>query len=195
MQTRFSAVLIAAAVSSVVLAACVQTEVTTYARAPSARVDQAYVKPGVDFSRYSQLYAYPMEIYFPEGGSLSATEVEKVRETFHAAFRSAIGTDYPIVEKPAAKALGVRASLIDMHANEVPDGLSPGLALLVNSGQLTFLMEITDSVSGEVLARAADKEKTVTDSEYKQHPEGMQAAANRWAGLFKDFLDENLSRD
>lgn len=192
---RCNGLLLAVVAGSALLSACVTTEVTTYARAPSARVDQAYLKPGVDFSRYSQLYAYPMEIYFPEGKSLPANEAENVRDVFHAAFRGAIGDDYPIVDKPAAKALGVRASLIDMHANEVPDSLSPGLAVLVNSGQLTFLMELTDSESGEVLARAADKEKTVTDPDYKQQPEGMEAAANRWAGIFKDFLDSNLSRE
>jgi len=181
----FSAALVAS------LSACVKTEVTTYQRVQGSQVDKAYLKPGVDFSRYSQLYAYPMEIYYPQGsGAPSKEELQAIREVFHDAFLSAIGDDYAIVAKPNAQALGVRASLVDLLEDRPADKVPQELALLVNSGQLTFLMELTDSATGEVLARAADQEKQSASS---GAPEGMEAAAERWAGMFRNFLDNNLS--
>jgi hypothetical protein len=62
---------------------------------------------------------------------------------------------------------------------------------------MLFLMELVDSESGEVLARAADSasvpvfgtgENTITDWD------AVRSAAERWAGLFRKFLDENLNR-
>ncbi|RLA24898.1 MAG: hypothetical protein DRR11_21315, partial [Gammaproteobacteria bacterium] len=63
-------------------------------------------------------------------------------------------------------------------------------------GHLTFFMELSDSLSGEVLARAADKEKdtgpvgvvTTTQRDWER----TTVAAEYWARLFRDFLDKNL---
>jgi len=58
-------------------------------------------------------------------------------------------------------------------------------------------MELVDSKSGEVLARAADSaslpafgvgDDTITDWD------AVQSAAERWAKLFRNFLDENLNK-
>ena len=58
-------------------------------------------------------------------------------------------------------------------------------------------MELVDSESGEVLARAADSasvptfnigDSTITDWD------AVQSAAERWAKLFRNFLDENLNK-
>jgi hypothetical protein len=185
---RLSTVALFASLST----ACVTTTVDTYYRVPDTDVDQAYLRPGVDFSKYSELYAYPMEVYYLEGeGSPGKAEVEQIRDVFHAAFLDAIEDAYPVVPKPAAKALGVRASLVDLKANQTADDLPPGLEVLVSGGHLTFLMELIDSKSGTVLARAADQERETGDA---GELEGMDAAAERWAGLFRQFLDKNLSR-
>jgi len=188
--------LIVVAVGLGVLAtACVKTEVTTYERVSGTAVDAAYLKPGTDFSRYSRLYAYPMEIYFPDGAQIDDGDIERIRDIFHDAFLTAIGDDFPVVDKPAEDALGVRASLVDMQTSQTPSDLPQSLALLVKSGQLTFLMELTDSKSGEVLARAADQEKAYQDpaSAEIMH-EGMEQAAERWATIFRGFLDRNLTK-
>jgi hypothetical protein len=72
------------------------------------------------------------------------------------------------------------------------------LRSLVAVGELTFLMELSDSMSGEVLARAADKQKPEYTNVGDVNDEGghnrAEAAAKYWAGLFRDFLDRNLSR-
>ena len=181
------------------LTACSTTTVESYRRVPDARVDQAYVKPGVDFSRYSRLYAWPLEIYYADGASAPRPEaLERMREIFRKAFLDELGEDYEIAAKPAADALGVRASLVDLRSGPMTEDLpiQGRLRTLVANGQLTFLMELSDSRSGEILARAADREKppltepAVPETDW----EAAVREARRWAKLFREFLDDNLAR-
>ena len=185
----------------VLVASCVQTEVETFRRVQESAADEAFLKAGTDFSRYTKLLPLPLEIYYYEGqGEPDPSDLERVREIFRAAFADAIGEDYPIVQESGADVLGVRGSLVDLK-------LAPALgdlpvrgraANLVANGQLTFFMELTDSVTGEVLAHAADQEKAADDQvavpTAEVHWAETEKAARRWADMFRDFLDRNLGR-
>lgn len=182
------------------MAGCVKTTVDTYRSVPDARADSAFVKPGVDFSRYRRLQPVPLEIYYYEGiGAPDPDDIDVVRRIFREAFLGKIGDDYQLVDEPGPDVLHVRASLVDLELSPVPDDLpvKGRAASLVAAGQLTFFMELADSQSGEVLARAGDKEKApaqiagaATDRDWARTAE----AADRWAQMFRDFLDENLGR-
>jgi hypothetical protein len=182
------------------LVGCSTTEVASYQRVAGSTVDEAYVKPDTDFSRYTRLYAHPLEIYYREGaGAPTEEDLSRMRSIFREAFLSRIEGDYEIVTEPAADALGVRASLVDLQNSvggaDVPvDG---HLRMLVANGQLTFLMEMSDSLSGDVLARAADRDRA-TDADVNASNssdwDNAEAAAARWAGLFRKFLDDNLGK-
>lgn len=177
---------------------CVQTSVDTYRKLPESKVDSVYVKPGVDFSRYRKLQPVPLEIYFYEGqAEPDPADLDYLRQIFRSAFKAAIGDDYVLVDAPGSDVLHVRASLVDLELSPVPDDMPmPGrAAALIASGHLTFFMELSDSLSGEVLMRAADREKDaapvgVADDDRDWNR--AEVAAERWAGLFRDFLDKNL---
>ncbi len=181
-------------------AGCVRTTVETYRSVPDARADSAFVKPGVDFSRYRRLQPVPLEIYYYEGlGAPDPEDLETLRRIFREAFLGEIGDDYELVDQPGPDVLHVRASLVDLELSAVPEDLpvKGRAATLVAAGQLTFFMELADSESGEVLARAGDQEKApaqiagaATDRDWARTAE----AADRWARMFRDFLDENLGR-
>jgi hypothetical protein len=186
---------------TLLVTACSKTEVHTYERVQGARVDEAYLSPGADFSRYTRLYAMPLEIYYAEGEDAPTEEdIQRMRSIFRNAFLTAIGDDYEIVKEPAKNALGVRASLVDFKSGTVSGDLPiyGRLRTLVANGSLTFLMELSDSVSGDVLARAADQEKHGDErcipancaAGWRQAEE----SAEHWAQLFREFLDENLGR-
>jgi hypothetical protein len=183
------------------LTACTKTEVHTYERVQGARVDEAYLSPDADFSRYTRLYAMPLEIYYAEGEDAPTQEdLTRMRDIFRSAFLAVIGDDYQIVTQPAKDALGVRASLLDFKSGTVTGDLPihGRLRTLVANGELTFLMELSDSISGDVLARAADQEKHGDEpcvpancaAGWRQ----VESAAAHWAQLFREFLDNNLSR-
>ncbi len=186
---------------ALLLAACTKTEIYTYERVQGARVDEAYLSPDADFSRYTKLYAMPLEIYYAEGEDAPTKEdIERMRSIFRSAFLAVIGNDYQIVPEPAKDALGVRASLVDFKSGAVSGDLPVygRLRSLVANGELTFLMELSDSVSGNVLARAADQEKHEDEAcvpancaaGWKQ----VEDSAAHWAQLFRGFLDRNLGR-
>lgn len=190
----------ALAVAAIAVTACSTVEVESFRKVPEAQADAAYIKSGVDFGVYRSLLADPMGIYYPEGTAApSAEELARIRSIFRRAFLGQIGDDYPIVDEAGPDVLRVRASLVDLKTETNPiDARQFGgrIGPLLEPGRLTFLMELMDSVSGEVLARAADEEKLeagnsgeVTD-EWSQ----IEAAAKRWAVAFRGFLDTNLAR-
>jgi hypothetical protein len=181
-------------------AGCTTTTVEQFHAVPDSRVDSAYVKPGVDFSRYRRLQPVPLEIYYYEGAIEPHPEdLRRLRSIFREAFLGKIGDDYLIVDQPGDDVLHVRASLVDLDLSPVTGELpvKGRAASLVATGQLTFFMELADSQTGEVLVRAADKEKAPTqiagaasDRDWSR----TEAAADRWAQMFREFLDRNLSR-
>ena len=63
---------------------------------------------------------------------------------------------------------------------------------VVAHGELTFLMEMSDSVNGQVLARAGDKSTDISAEHDEASWEDVQRAAEYWAGLFRNWLDGAL---
>ncbi len=179
---------------------CVQTTVESYRKVPESKVDSAYIKPGVDFSRYRKLQPVPLEIYYYEGQvNPDPSDLAHLRQIFRSTFLTAIGDDYLLVDEPGPDVLHVRASLVDLDLSPVPVDMpvQGRAAALVAEGQLTFFMELSDSLSGEVLARAADQEKETSPvgvSVDERDWDRVKVAAERWAGLFRAFLDKNLAR-
>lgn len=191
---------VALAAATLLPAGCVTTTVDTYRKVPESRVDSAFVKPGVDFSRYRRLQPAPLEIYFYEGeAEPDPADLARIRSIFRTAFLSKLGADYALVDQPGPDVLHVRASLVDLEQSPVPGDLPVRgrAASLVAPGQLTFFMELADSLSGEVLARAGDREQApaqIAVATSERDWSRTEAAAERWAQMFRDFLDENLGR-
>jgi hypothetical protein len=146
------------------------------------------------------LLPVPLEIYFVEGHAAPESEdLDRIRQIFRTAFLGEIGDDFPIVQEPGPDVLGVRASLVDLELSSETGDLPVGSPAtgIVASGKLSFFMELTDSMTGEVLARAGDQEKTdstIPTVAAERDWNRVETAAQHWARLFKNFLDENLSR-
>jgi len=187
----------AAAVAGVCAACTTTTIVEPFYRPENASVDAAYVSPRADFSRYKKLMTQPLEIYYPENvPAPTLDERARLRSMFRQAFLDEIGDDYEIVQSPGPDVMLVIAQIVDLKVlgaggTYVPSGR---LRDVVTRGQLTLLLELQDSVSGTVLARAGEAEQgtatALTDeaSSWAQ----VEAAATRWAALFRRFLDNNL---
>jgi hypothetical protein len=69
------------------IVACTETTVERFRKVPDSRADSAYVKVGVDFSRFRRLMPAPLEIYYPEGPVEPHSEdIERLRQIFRDAF-------------------------------------------------------------------------------------------------------------
>lgn len=182
----------------VALSGCTKTIVEKWEYGENTAVDYAFVRPNVDFSQYTRLSAAPFEIYYPEGaGESSQQDLGRIRQIFRTAFLDAIGDDYPMVTDTGPNVLKVRASLIDLRTNKssAPVNFGGRLDDIVREGHMTFIMELIDSRTDEVLARAADEEKPdLAAARGADDWTAVEEAAMRWAGLFRQFLDKNLGR-
>lgn len=180
-----------------VVGACTKTVVTSYERQSSAVVEYAYINTDADFSRYTRLTTDGLEIYYPESETPPpAEDIERIRASFRRAFSTAIGDDYQIVDISGPDILKVRAQLIDMKiAGRNGDYSADGLLRdIVARGELTFVMELIDSESGTVLARAGDQTRDALVAGESAAWEEVDRAADYWAGLFRDWLDRSLNR-
>lgn len=185
-----------AVTSALVLGGCVvKTTSTSFVRNSSSLVEYAYTNPKADFSRYTRLTTDGLEIYFPTNMDAPRPEdVDRIRAAFRTAFLNALGDDYEFVDKAGPDVLKVRAQLVDMKMTGAEgDFIGSGrLSELVSRGELTFIMEMIDSQSGEVLARAGDRTHSTEGREGDAGWADVEEAAAHWAGLFRAWLDRSL---
>ena len=185
--------LAALAVSAV---ACTKTVVVgSFDRVPNTAVEYAYVNQDADFSRYTKLMSGGLEIYYPENEDPpDPADLDRIRGYFRDAFAAAIGDDYEVVSEPGSDVLKVSGQVIDMKMTSGGATFDPSGRLrdVVAHGELTFLMEMSDSVSGQVLARAGDKSSDISAASDDATWDDVRRAAEYWAGLFRNWLDTSL---
>ena len=185
-------------IACLLTAACTTTTTQSFNVVKNRQVEASYIAADADFGRYDRLYASDMGIFFPTEGAPSLDDQERTRQIFRKAFLSEL-TDYRIVWDKGPSALDVQATLIDYRnasGADVPK-VRRELKDIARPGALMFLMELKDSESGRVLARAADSASApafATTPDQTTDWTAVESAALRWAKLFRQFLDENLSK-
>ena len=199
MDTRFPTLpLLAAVMAALWLSACTQTVVTgSFNRVPNTAVEYAYINQQADFSQYTKLMNGGLEIYFPENEERpDPAEIDRIRGYFRDAFTTAIGDDYEIVAEPGPGVLKVKGQVIDMKMTSGGSAMDVNGRLrdIVSHGELTFLMEMSDSVTGQVLARAGDKSSDISAEKDDATWDDVRRAAEYWAGLFRSWLDNYLGK-
>ena len=181
------------------LFACTTTTSQSFVKVDSSRVESSYIAVGADFSKYDRLTPRDMGIYFPSQAAPSPETQQRARDIFRKAFRAQL-TGYNIVENAKGPTtLLVQATLIDFTNAAPEDAMSVGRRMrdFATPGSIIFMMELRDSVTDEVLARAGDSAEIPTFSTSADVPtdwDAVEVAANRWARLFREFLDERLGK-
>jgi hypothetical protein len=180
------------------LNACASTTIVEpFYRPPNAQVAYAFRSPDADFSVYRRLQVTPLEIYYPDNvPQPPEVDLDRLRTYFRDAFLEVLGDDYEITYDPAPDALRVQAQIIDLKLTGAEGSYEPSSRLrqLVANGELTFLMDLQDSMTGRTLVRAGDTtQSTATDAaDPNANWESVRIAAKRWAELFAEFLDANF---
>lgn len=192
------AITIALALSGAMIAACSTVETQSFTVPRNSGVEAAYIAVDADFSKYDRLQAEEMGIFFPAGKGLRSKDQQRLRQSFRDAFLTEL-EGYSISRDPGPTTMKVQASLIDLRGSAGTDlsSLRRDIRDVASTGSLVFLMEMKDSQTDRVLARAADSatapafgtnEDTATDWA------AVDEAARHWAQLFRQFLDQNLGR-
>jgi hypothetical protein len=190
---------ISIATSILTLVACSSTpiESQSFRVNKNSSVASAQTAIDADFSRYDRLLATELGIFFPQSQLTTAEDITRIRQIFRAAFLEQL-ENYNIVSEPGPSTMAVEASLIDMRNatyDQIPH-LRRNVRDMAKPGTILFLMEMRDSESDRVLARAADSAKAPTFSnadEIETDWASIEDAAQHWATLFRTFLDENFA--
>jgi uncharacterized protein YceK len=185
--------------SALMISGCSTVTTQSFTRTSNANVEVSYVATDADFSKYHQLLGEDMGIFFPESNPLPEQDLQRIRQIFQDAFLDELSA-YEIVDSAGPGVMTVQASLIDLRNADISDvpNLRTGLDKVARPGVLVFTMEMRDAATDRVLARAADstsnpkigsggRGKTTDWTE-------VETAANYWASLFRQFLDQNLAQ-
>lgn len=180
------------------IAGCSTATTQVFRNTNSPHVEVSYVAMDADFGKYRRLTASEMGIFFPESSGVSTEELQRIRQIFRNAFLAEL-KGYEIVDSSGPDTMMVQASIIDLRnasTSDVPS-LRRQLRSVAQPGALVFLMELRDSHTGRVLARAADNADNPnigTGGGDGTDWENVETAARHWASLFRQFLDANFNQ-
>jgi hypothetical protein len=173
-------------------------------------IDLVYVRPGATLASYNKVMLMPVEVQFHKDwdpqrtGSrmkLSTEERENIRsgvskivgEEFAEELQK--GNGYPVVTAPGPDVLILRPSIINLYAN-APDTMEPGRSrtYTVSAGEMTLVLEMFDSETRQVLARAIDRREAnnsgmMTLSNSVVNASEARALASSWARILRKRFD------
>lgn len=181
------------------------------APAASRRFDGAEFRPGVDFTRYSavQIDDPVLEFRTPDAGSgefpLTADQKRRFHDMLAAAFADEFaGQDgIAVVDHPGSEVLTLDVRVLDIRATVPPrtvGRVGRGRIALEASGSVTLVIEVRDSLSGEILARGFEA-RDVAGAAMRRGSdmitlwEDVDALCDRWAAASRSALEALIAYD
>jgi len=178
---------------------------------PGSKFALLYVKPGDDFSGYSHFLMLDAYVAFKKnwqrntrvaGRRVSNKDMQKIKgeaaTLLHESFRKELDEvgGYTFVEEPGDNVMILRPALIDLEIT-APDIPVAGRVIqyVASAGAATLYIELYDSVSGEILARAIDRRR-MQDYGVARWANSVTNRADaarmfkRWASLLRQGMDE-----
>ena len=168
----------------------------------NTRMGAVYAKPGVNLATYEKVMLNLVEVKFADVPSdtknqLTANERKKLDRLFKEAFeRELRKSGYALTETPADKVLKVDAAILDLYINAPRHNVSGRSYVFArNTVKMALAVELSDSLSNEILARAVDRRRSrdwpnarrMTSLDYWND---ATRAFEYWAGILRDAMDE-----
>ncbi len=188
-------------------------------------MDTAWARRDIDLSAYSKIILDPVGIeyrpvkgaYSGRAGKSSSSRISSSRSEFQlddatkAKFAQEIGTAfaeemarssmYTIVDQPGPDVLTVRAGLLDVVSRVPPEPLGSSEIFIDRVGDATLVLELRDSMSGAIFARAVDRRAAesgvgeLTPSNSVRNAVEVRRLGRKWAGLVRKGLETLISKD
>jgi hypothetical protein len=182
---------------------------------PGTRLAAVWVKPDAELPAYRSVKIDPVQVSFarnwdPNRGTrqanrLNADDMAAIQaglaDLFREIFREELAAGgYQLVEEAGPETLRVTAAIVDLYIS-APDNMSAGRSrtYTANSGRMTLVAELRDSVTGEILARAVDARSARTTGSLDITNRVTNTADARrivriWARALRQGLDELYGR-
>jgi len=170
-----------------------------------------YAQPGIDWGQYSKIYLDDPYIAFKKNwqhdqnrldpGKINSDDMAKIKAELSLLFMEVFSQtleegDYELVLEAGADVLRIRPAIIGLDI-VAPTNSSPGITRTYaeSAGEMTLYLELYDSVSGDLIAKALDRKEDRKTGYFEwQNRITNRAAANRilkvWANVLKEGLDD-----
>ncbi len=176
---------------------------------PDAKAQLLYRRPGATLAGYTKVALLDCTVAFRKnwqrdqsssGQRVSSADMDRIRkslaEEFRKVFTEELGKGgYAITEQTGDDVLVLRPAIVDLDVT-VPDlkSAARGRSFSTTSGQMTLFMELYDGGTGEIIARAVDRQKARDNGRMMwQNSVTNRAEADRvlrkWAVLGREALD------
>ncbi len=171
-KSRATNMLLVLTIAGMLLSGCASTPphsgfLTNYPAMQTDPADESMMwweKPGIDWSRYTKLMIDPVIVYFHPESKNQGIDPETLKELtdyFRKTVVEHVQDLYPVVEKPAADVLRIRAAITDIiPANPWVNAVTvAGAGLPLDMGGAAMEAEFLDSVTGESLGAVIDERR------------------------------------
>lgn len=182
-------------------------------RVPDSKMAIVYAEPEADLSGYQKVQLLEAYVAFKKNWardqrsssidplSVTSGDVERIKnrlaEEFRAVFTEVLEEGgYPVVDAAGDDVLLVRPAIINLDVT-APDTMRAGRSrsYTQSAGEMTLYVEIYDSVTGDLIAKAMDRKADRNSSYYTwANSATNKAAADRilkgWADILLAALNE-----
>ena len=178
-----------------------------------AAVNMAFIDPDADFSVFKQVAILEPLVAFrsnwqrdqnrSRSRNISSRDMDRIKADVATMFERVFTerleeAGYKISEVQGDDVLVLRPAIIDLDIT-APDTRSPGRSrtFTASTGAATLYMQLFDSVSGDIIGRAADRQSvrsgggTLTWSNSVTNSADARRKLGRWADQLIEFLDSH----
>ena len=186
------------------------------ARVKSKQLDHLYKLPEADFSGYKRVRLDPIEVEFDKNWKpndstrspsqrLTTEDIEKIKKALAEEFRKVFTEEltkngYSVVDESADDVLRVSAAIANLYIT-APDKMSAGRSrsYTTSAGHMTLIVELRDSVTGKLMARAVDSVRgrdtgTFMMTNSVTNMSAARSALSQWARILRDGMDDATGR-
>jgi hypothetical protein len=182
-----------------------------------ARVAMAYIDPDADFSVFRRVAILDPHVAFrsnwqrdqnrSRSRNISNDDMERIKTDVASLFREVFierlqaNDGYEVVDVIADDVLLLRPAIVDLDIS-APDTRAAGRTrtYTASAGAATLYIELFDSVSGDILGRAADRRTARNSAAGLTWSNGVTNTAEarrmfgRWADQLRAFLDTHYTK-
>ena len=181
----------------------------------NARADDAWARPGIDISQYSKILLQGAGVEYRPGGEsgrswsarsaggpfeVTALQKERLRAILIEEFVEELerSEHFELVNEPGPDVLLVRGALLDVVSFVPPDPVGGRSDVYLSRiGEATLVIELRDSITETILARAVDRRAAepmggmgLQQSNRVMNAAELRRLANYWARSLRERLDE-----
>lgn len=181
----------------------------------NSRADQAWARPDVDISQYSKIMLQGAGIEYRPGGEagrswmsrssggpyeVTERQKERLQQLVGEAFLEELAKSehFELVNEPGPDVLLIRGALLDVVSYVPPEPIGGRSEIYLSEiGEATLVIELRDSITETILARAVDRRAAEAmggmgfqESNRVSNEAEVRRLARSWARLLRERLDD-----